>query len=202
MPCSIMNIAQMKKKIRAELLQKRKTLSPTDCQAKSQRIAEALLTSPAFSSASVIHCYLSTTTEVQTDPIIQAALHLGKRVVVPVISKDDLILSEINDLDPIHFQTGPFGIREPINTLQKEVNLKEVDLFILPGVAYDIIGNRLGQGGGYYDRLLAVPCKQTGLIGLAFEFQVIDAIPIEPTDCGVDQIITEERIIICERNRV
>jgi 5-formyltetrahydrofolate cyclo-ligase len=182
--------------VRARLLEIRASHSEAERALWSNAITEAVLASSLFSSASVIQCYLSNQTEVETDGIIQAALDLKKQVVVPVITKNNLVLSEIDDLVPTHFRAGPLGIREPID--QRKECKKTVDLFILPGVAYDRMGNRLGQGGGYYDRLLA-PLMGILRMGLAFESQIIDRVPVTPTDCRVDQIITEARVIVCER---
>lgn len=188
-----MDIAGRKKEIRKQLLEKRKTIGKTACLSKSREIEKRVLESEAFATAKIIHFYLSDDVEVQTDRLIEETLRLGKRVVVPLFSK--MSLSEITDLNPLRFEVDPFGIRSLKKPFYKEVSPEVVDLWMIPGVAYDTIGRRIGRGGGYYDRLLA---NTSGtVIGLAFEFQILDHLPASSTDRKVDQIMTEDRTIIC-----
>jgi 5-formyltetrahydrofolate cyclo-ligase len=182
------NIPQEKKEIRVRLIQMRNALSEADCLAKSRAIEKRVLAFPEFTSAKTIQFYLSRGFEAQTDRLIQQALKLGKRVFVPVLSEKQPTLCESVD-------SKTRGLPE------------EVDLWILPAVACDTMGNRLGRGGGYYDRLLAgcvgrrgnVPCegRTPKIVCLVFEFQIVDALPFEKTDRSVDMIITETRTIIC-----
>ncbi len=182
-----------KKEIRADLLLKRRTLYKEECRLKSQEIARQLLDSPELASARTIHFYLATAAEVQTEEMIRGALRMKKRVVVPVVEPEtnSLVLSEWIDLRPSQLQPGPYGILEPQPQYRKRVDPEEVDLWVIPGVAFDTTGNRLGFGGGYYDRLLSGTRGKK--IGVAFEFQIIDRLPVEPTDHPVDLIITESR---------
>lgn len=184
-----------KKEIRADLLLKRKALSQQACRLKSREITKRFLTSPEFKSARTIHFYLAAPVEVQTEEMIRETLRMGKRVVVPVIEPavNRLILSELVDFDPSRFQPGPYGISEPRPEYRKKVDSTEVDLWVIPGVGFDAAGNRLGFGGGYYDRLLSG--TSGAKIAVAFEIQVVDRLPIEKTDHPVDQIITETRTI-------
>ncbi len=190
-----MDTVIIKKEIRMRLLKKMKALNGAACLSKSNEIATKLLASKVFADAKTIHFYLACATEVQTDVMIIEALRQGKQVVAPVIRHHGLRLFEVEDLHPTHLQLGPFGIREPIPDLDREVSVKDVDLFIVPGVAYDRIGNRLGHGYGYYDRLLTG--VKTNIIAPAFEFQLVDNIPCGPTDIKVNQIITEKEMIHC-----
>ncbi|MEK7703234.1 MAG: 5-formyltetrahydrofolate cyclo-ligase [Nitrospirota bacterium] len=190
-------IANQKKIIRAKLLEKRKAIGKTACLSKSQAITKRLLALPEFIAAKTIHFYLSDDTEVQTDGLIEESLRLGKQVVVPLL--DEMALSQIDDLHPDHFEMHPFGIRSLKEPFCKVVSSACVDLWILPGVGYDRMGHRLGRGAGYYDRLLSgISAKITGL---AFECQIVEMIPILEHDKQIDQIITEERTIICRRER-
>ena len=170
-------------------------LSPNECRLKSREIAKRLLASPEFRSAQMIHFYLAAAEEVQTEEMIREALRIKKRVVVPVVRPEinSLTLSELDAFEPSRLQPGPYGISEPRPLYQKKVDPKEIDLWVIPGVAFDSAGNRLGFGGGYYDRLLSG--MRGKKIGVAFEFQVVERLPIEPTDHPVDQIITEARSI-------
>lgn len=190
-----MGDSQDKKEIRAGLLLKRKALSEGERRLKSREIAKRLLASPEFTAAQTVHFYLATAVEVQTEEMIREALRMKKRVVVPVVQPESklLTLSELIDLQPSQLQPGPYGISEPRPPYQRRVDPKEVELWVVPGVAFDATGNRLGFGGGYYDRLLSVAKGKK--IGVAFEFQVVDRLPIEETDHPVDLIMTEARTI-------
>src|SRR5581483_2320986 len=196
-----MDTASKKKEIRAQFLLQRGALPAEVCQAKSHEISNRLLASPEFKAARVIQCYLAIATEVQTTRVIQQALHLKKRVAVPITDpkKRMLSLSELADLDPETLHPGPFGILQPRPPFFHPVQPSEVELWILPGIAFDEEGNRLGFGGGYYDRFL--PGRRGEAIGLAFDFQVVNRLPVDENDHSVDQIITEKRTIFCRRRR-
>lgn len=189
--------ASSKKEIRAKLLHLREGLSGSVCQEKSCEVASRLLVSSEFKAAHTIHFYLSNVTEVQTDAMILEALRLKKCVVVPVVHPEDrsLSFSELSGLDPDQMQLGPFGIRQPIFSSIKEATTREIDLWIVPGLGFDVQGNRIGYGGGYYDR--ALRDLKGKIIGLAFECQVVEALPVGEHDCPVDKIITERRTIDC-----
>lgn len=184
-----------KKEIRAGFLLKRKTLSPEECRLKSGEIAKRFLAFSEFKTAQTVHFYLAAAAEVQTDEMIREALRMEKRVVVPMVQPEtkSLALSELIDLDPSQLQPGPYGISEPRPEYRRKVDPQEVELWVVPGVAFDEAGNRLGFGGGYYDRLL--PSVRGRKVGIAFEFQVIDRLPIDETDHPVDLIVTEKRTI-------
>jgi 5-formyltetrahydrofolate cyclo-ligase len=181
-----------KKDLRTSVFRKRRALNGVLCQQKSREIAGRLLASRAFSSARCVHCYLATPTEVQTGDIIRESLRKKKRVVVPAFLGDHTPgLCEMRG--PL--QTGPFGILQPSPC--HPVKAEEVDLWIVPGVGFGRDGSRLGRGGGFYDRLLAQ--THSTVIGLAFDFQVLDHVPTEPQDRFVDCVITELETVICKR---
>ncbi len=192
-----MSSASSKKVIREKLLHLREELSASVCHEKSREVTKRFLASSAFKAAGTIHFYLSNAAEVQSDAMILEALRLKKRVIVPVVPPEgrSLSFSDLPDLDPDHLQIGPFGIRQPIPSLMKEATIRDVDLWIVPGIAFDVQGNRIGYGGGYYDRVLC--CVKGKIIGLAFECQVVELLPMEEQDCPVDKIITERRTIDC-----
>lgn len=184
-----------KKEIRAGFLLRRKALSSEECRLKSREIAKRFLASPEFNAAQTIHFYLAMAAEVQTDEMIREALRMKKRVVVPLVQPEtkSLALSELIELHPSKLQPGPYGISEPRLEYRKKVDPKEVELWVVPGVAFDETGNRLGFGGGYYDRLLSSASGRK--VGVAFEFQVLNRLSIEETDHPVDLIMTEKRTI-------
>lgn len=193
-----MNQASQKGEIRARLLLQRRALSEKERRKRSEEISERFLALPDFRSARSIQFYLAAADEVQTERMIEEALRLRKRVAVPVIApeKRALTFSELDSLRPERLEAGPFGIRQPRPEFRKEVALEEIDLWVLPGVAFDEGGGRLGFGAGYYDRLLH---RARGTrIGLAYDFQVMDRLPVDHTDQAVDLIVTEKRIVHCK----
>jgi 5-formyltetrahydrofolate cyclo-ligase len=120
---------------------------------------------------------------------------MGKRAILPKVDKTrhKLLLYEIKKLDEL--VPGFMGIPEPFQSEEREVLLEDIDLVIIPGAGYDYAGNRLGYGGGYYDILLAGRKKNTPIIALAYEEQLVDAIPAEQHDVRVDMIVTDQRVI-------
>jgi len=131
---------------------------------------------------------------VQTDAVIAAA-HAGQiRVAVPTVVPPGL--AEIRaDTTLCH---GPRGVRQPEAIVPVPVGA--VDLWIVPGVAFGRDGSRLGRGGGYYDRLLAQ--ARGTVVGIAFDFQIFDRLPVDPWDRAVDRIVTESGVIVCTMRRL
>lgn len=156
---------------------------------KSSIIAKKLLSLPEFRSSSTILFYASKEGEVETLDAISTALKMGKKVIVPVVEGDELLLSYISsvkDLSP-----GAFNIPEPKKIVPAKQD--EIELAVIPGVAFDKECNRLGRGFAYFDKLLInLHAKK---IALAFDFQIVGSIPCEKHDIPVDKIITEKRII-------
>lgn len=188
-----------KKTIRKEILQKRLRLSPGEVAAKSRAIAEQVFDLPAFAAAKTIMAYVPFRNEVDTSPIIERALSTGKRVVVPIseLSTMRLIPSEIWDY-PGDLTEGTYGILEPRPDCVRPRDPNEIDLVLVPGVAYDFCGNRLGYGAGFYDRFLdSLP--QAKSVALAFSLQVLDDAYPEPHDHPVQFLVTEEQVIDCRQ---
>ena len=186
-----------KNDIRNLLKNKRLNLSKDEVLAKSRQIKKRLYRIDEFKKAKNILFYISYDGEVFTHDVIKEAF-FDKIVVVPISNKKDysLILSKLNSFKDL--EEGPYGILEPKKERIKEISIDEIDLIIVPGIAYDINGNRIGHGKGYYDRLL----KNTNaiIVALAFEFQIMENIPTDEHDKPVDIIITEKRIIKCLDN--
>lgn len=162
-----------------------KQLSSEEKRTKSEVICTTLRTLPEFQDAKTIGFYVSTPDEVHTHDIIKEVLHKKeKRIAVPLYSAK--MLSELSHWSDLAM--GAFGILEP-----RTVSAIDVDLVIVPGVAFDIQGNRLGRGKGFYDKLLQH--FQGHVIGLAFEQQIVKEIPTENHDIKIQKLITETRII-------
>ncbi|HOB19839.1 MAG TPA: 5-formyltetrahydrofolate cyclo-ligase [Candidatus Atribacteria bacterium] len=138
--------------------------------------------------------YASIGSEVRTLDLISRALLDNKILTVPLCmtSTRDLKPCRITGLDDL--AAGTFGIPEPVMSCE-EVDVNELDIVIVPGVAFDTRLNRLGHGAGYYDRFLARLSINTLKIGLAYDFQVVDSLPVESHDISLDMLITDKRII-------
>lgn len=189
-------IASLKKELRREVIRKRDSLSHEDRVKWSRRICDTLLGLREFQEAKVVHFFLTMRSEVMTEGAIREALAAGKTVVVPVIDKRHrhLSLSRIRDYDQ-ELTITTHGILEPRPKFYDFIPLNDVDLMVLPGLAFDVSGHRLGYGAGYYDRLLRVGEERPLLLALAFEAQMVDAIPVGDHDIRMDKIITEKRVI-------
>ena len=178
----------MRHRLRAERIR----MPEQAVRAKSLRIYRRLIDMPAYQLALRIACYMSIKNEVDTRMVIQNAIGSGKQVGVPVTRKDgDMYFQAIaglSDLRPVHY-----GLREPVADPQKMLLPHTVDLILVPGIAFDRRGYRIGLGGGYYDRFLAR--TEAVRIGLSYDFQIIDRVPAESHDEKMDLIITEDEII-------
>jgi 5-formyltetrahydrofolate cyclo-ligase len=189
----------MKEKVRKELIKLRKNLSKEDLFEKSNKIKNRLFKMNEFVQSSAILFYVSYDNEVYTHEIIKESIANKKIVVVPVTDKKNkiLILSKLESWDDLSL--GEYNILEPRKEKIKEISIDKINLIIVPGVGFDESGHRIGHGKGYYDNLLKNTKSKT--IGLAFEFQVIKNIPFEKHDIPIDKIVTEERIIVCEKSK-
>ena len=160
----------------------------------SRKIGENLRKVAEFQKARTVMFYVSFQSEVDTRELIHEII-LEKKVVVPVVKGKLLEVSTITRYDEL--KGGNFGILEPKNL--HPVLLSEIDCVLVPGIAFDKRGYRIGFGKGYYDRLLKkISCLK---IGLAFEVQIIEKVPEEPNDVPVDLIVTEKRIIECKNKQ-
>ncbi|MBI1823520.1 MAG: 5-formyltetrahydrofolate cyclo-ligase [Nitrospirae bacterium] len=185
-----------KEGIRKHVLSIRQELSSEECRVRSRAIQTRLFNREEFRRAKNIHFYISFRKEVATWEMIEKALEMGKEVAVPFIKEDG---SEIG-ISGIHnfkkdLHENRLGIKEPFGSSIRPVSPLSIDLWIIPGVAFDPFGNRIGYGKGYYDRLLVQRGKGL-LTGLAFDFQLVESIPVETHDVRMNQIITEYRTLV------
>lgn len=167
--------------------------------ALSEKIERKLESLNEFKQSKVIATYVSMIDEVQTERIIRTALNSHKRVLVPVVDPRNkrLIFSEIYDISEL--AVGHFDIREPRPEFVRPVDLSEAEVIVVPVVAWDERGFRIGNGGGYFDKALAL-LKENLTVGLAFEAQKVNRVPEENFDIPLKTIITESRILKFERN--
>ena len=161
-----------------------KTQHKPSATRQSAEIVAALEAHPAFRAANTILLYHSLKDEVDTHAFIRKWSR-EKRILLPVVTGDDLELRLYTG--PEDLTIGAYGIEEPTGALFTDYSA--IDLIVVPGVAFDRNGNRLGRGKGYYDRLLPrIPSAYK--IGICFPFQLVDEVPAEPFDIRMDEIIT------------
>jgi len=194
------SVIERKNALRKKMLATRSALSETEVMNKSTFICQHLYIDDAYKNAKLILIYASYNNEADTFGIVKKALADGKRVAFPKCELSDGIPSidfyEVNNTDDLI--SGYKGIPEP-NIEGKELKKisEKADLCIVPGVAFDKVGNRIGYGKGFYDRFIEKQTADT-YIGIGFDFQVVKKIPVEETDKALDMIITEERVYVCK----
>lgn len=189
-----------KKLIRKKALGLRSTLTIEEVKEKSSIIVGKLINMIEFQKGKFIMCYLDYKNEVETEELVKQCLILRKRVAVPVIvdSPDggmDILASEIFNIDS-GLRLNCYGIREPEKDIVRVVEPYEFDIVIVPGVAFDTQKYRMGYGAGFYDRFLKKLKSDCIKIGIAFELQIFDRIPVEKHDVPMDFVITENNIFI------
>ena len=155
----------------------------------SEKILKLLEETELFRQASCIALYNAIPEEVQTAAFLEKWF-VKKRLLLPLVVGDDLRLLPYKGIDSL--KPGAFGILEPVDQ-ETTIPEADIDLIIVPGVAFDRQLNRMGRGKGYYDRLLST--LQAPKIGICFDFQLQEMIPVEPFDKKMDMIITEKEII-------
>jgi len=181
-----MDMKLTKQKIRNTILMKLKTQKEENRNKKSAQLKNKLFRNRVFKKAKTVMFYMPFGGEVDTVDMIRSAQKIGKIVVVPVCGKNRM-MSPCVLKDKGTLLRGPYGIREP--ALKKPVNLKSLDLVIVPGLAFDKQGRRLGRGKGYYDRFLSRISQHSISIGLAYDFQILPSIPTTEYDIDVHKVI-------------
>lgn len=179
--------------IRKEMHKLREAITQEEVSGKSKLILENLLSLERFKKAYTMMVYVSKKGEVDTHELIRKCL-AGKAVVVPKIDrkKNEIIPCKINSLEEL--ELGSFSVLEP--KFSEEIRREKIDLFVVPGLAFDLSGNRVGYGHGYWDRFLKGIDKKR-IVGLCFENHIKEKIEVQPHDISVSKIVTEKRIISC-----
>jgi len=184
-----------KQELRAEALRKRRSIDPEELAALSSRVEANLLTLKEYKDANLMVSYCAKGDEVQTRLIIEKAMEQGKRVAVIVtdVPSRTLSFSELKSFED-DLAPGTFGIREPKPGKVRPVPFSQADVVLVPLVAWDEKGRRLGYGAGYFDRALA-GASRTTKVGLALESQRLARIPESKHDVPLDVIVTERRVV-------
>lgn len=183
--------------IRKKAIQDRASMSLESVREKSRVIMEKIMSLDVYLQSRAVMAYVDFRNEVQTSDLINCSLAAGKLLTVPITDTREkrLIPSRVlaypGDLAP-----GFWGIMEPRQSCVRPVDPGELDLVIVPGVAFDSKGNRLGYGGGFYDRFLIRTRADTVNVAPVFEAQIVAEVLPGPLDVPVDIIVTEERMIM------
>ena len=167
-----------------------------DKDALSRRICASFADLTVYSTATTVLCYVGVRDEVRTRDSLAAALGNRKRVVVPYCTGGHLELFHLKSMDELA-QAG-FGLLEPKPELrqhpERRVDIGDIDLVMVPGLAFDVEGGRLGHGKGYYDKLLRQARPDTLLVAVAFQCQLFAEVPMLPHDVFMDRVVTEKAV--------
>lgn len=186
-----------KNDIRAHFLRLRNDISESDRQQAALKVVDILSTHPAFATSMHIACYLAHKKEFETMPIIETLWRLGKKCYLPVLCEGKT-LAFVQYEQGDELTANQYSIPEPKN-FAKKIPSEKLDMIIMPLVAFDHYGRRLGMGGGFYDRSLAfthLKQDKPQRVGLAFSLQQCEELPEDPWDVNLNSVITEKGIIV------
>lgn len=185
-----------KLELRDQIKSRLSLITPDERATTAIQIRDQLIATDLYQSSTTILAYASLPSELDLDPFIHQALANSKRVCIPKIDWDDKSMHplQLRSLES-DLQLGRYGIRTPKNGCDL-VDLFELDLILIPGLAFDRRANRLGRGAGFYDRLISKldrdpSSSRPQLVGVCYQCQIVDHVPIEPHDYPMDRIITQ-----------
>ncbi len=173
-----------KKELRQQIAAKKRSMSPEEIEKKSAKLAQLLYQTQAYKQAKTIYGYMPYNQEVRTIPILEQAMKDGKRVAVPKVYGDEMRFLYVQDLTAM--EKSDFGIPEPV--ADGPVADDTTALVIMPGLAFDPRGHRVGYGGGFYDKFLEEETEHP-TVALCYEFQMFSSLDTEEHDIPVDQVL-------------
>lgn len=178
--------------LRATVLARRDAIPVQQRRSRSEAISQKVLALPEFAAAKVVMAYMSMGSEFDTRFLVDALLQRGAQLVLPRVDRATkmLALHAVRDLQH-DLKSGVWGIREPDPARCEPVPLSQVDLILMPGAVFDRERRRLGYGGGFYDKMLALPERRALTLAVAFDEQVVPSVPTEPHDIPVDILISD-----------
>lgn len=183
-------LSDEKKALRRRIDEVLRNMDPSDRALRSSALTEALWTDERFLRSRSVFCYLSMPEEPDTREIVRRSLGSGKRVCLPrVVPGAGVIEARWIGPEGKGFLRGPFGILEPDPSVSPAAAASEIDCVVVPGLAFDAAGRRLGRGKGYYDRFLSGVGPSAYRVALAFETQRVEHVPVEPHDQKVDRVL-------------
>ena len=186
-----MSLVDEKRQIRRVAMERLQAQTSSDRKTKSEAVVRKLRNTVEFQKSEFIMFYMPSAQEIDTDSLLIESIQSGKHVCIPWLDEDNrsLVPVEIHDVES-SLVPGRYGLREPKRELVHPFDLDLLELVLVPGLAFDTKGRRLGRGKGYYDRFLDRLPRQTKRIGLAFDFQLFGEVPAGETDVPVDMVIT------------
>jgi 5-formyltetrahydrofolate cyclo-ligase len=201
-----MSVEPEKAELRRALRARRNALDASDRRLAARRLAAQVLATRAFRAARRIAVYVASDGEIDPSTILERALGMGKHGFLPVLSRlhrDSLWFAPI--APDTRFRRNRYGIPEPLCRRAMQRRAAQLDLILLPLVGFDARGNRLGMGGGFYDRSLAfldrrARLRRPRLIGLAYEFQRVERLPAQAWDVPLDAVITDAATYFMDGN--
>ena len=186
-----MDIHEEKKALRKATRAKLEALSAIDKACAARQVLEKLSRHDQWKSADIVFAFVSMPDEIDTTPILRAALEAGKKVALPKVVGEDLAFYKISNLEQ-DIAPGAFGILEPVPGL-RQVTQEELSglscVVLVPGVAFDRENYRLGRGKGFYDRFFDSVGNSVYKIGIGYSFQLVEKVPREPHDQKLDAVI-------------
>lgn len=182
-------------KLRKNLLNQRRKMKKQEVEKLSKEIMDNLIKVPSFVESRVVMIYLSFQNEVDTNEIIDWCFKQGKEVVIPycVVDTREILPCKL-DPERKGLVRSNYGIWEPSIDSRIPVDIEKIDTIIIPGVGFDNECNRLGFGGGYYDRFLVKRNSETPAIAICYENQILESVPTDNYDISMDMVVTESRI--------
>jgi 5-formyltetrahydrofolate cyclo-ligase len=183
----------LKNKLRKEIRGKRDKIAAYERKNKSEIIAEKFYLTDYYTKAYKILAYYPFGSEVDTTLLIIRALENNKSIILPKVFDRELKLYYLDKLSG-QLEKSKYGIMEPITRFCRPAKIKDIELAIIPGLGFDKNLNRLGYGGGFYDRLLTLIPEEIKKIALCFDIQILDSIPATEHDIKIDVLITESKI--------
>lgn len=173
-----------KTELRREIRARKRAMTEAEIEERSARLAQLFFASRAYQNAKTIYGYLPYNQEVRTVPMLERALKDGKKVAVPKVYGEEMKFLYLDDLNAV--AKGYAGIPEPI--ADEPVAHDETALVLMPGLAFDPQGHRIGYGGGFYDKFLAAEPNHPTL-ALCYEFQMLPKLDVEDHDIPVDTVL-------------
>ena len=183
---------ELKTQLRARLLDRRRSADPESVRRASARACSRVADLPEWAAARTVALYVGWRGEADPLPLLDAAGE--KRVALPVIAPGADLLRFYAVAHAAELVPGHFGIPAPTPEATRAVAAADLDLVVVPGVAFDAEGRRLGLGRGYYDRLLAT-APGALRVGFAFDWQLVASVPVEPHDLSMDLVVTERTVL-------
>lgn len=184
----------MKKQLRTQFGKLRNSISAQDAKTFSQQMTHALKNLSDIQHADVIASFVSFKSEIDTTAFNQWVIDANKILLLPKVdhSKNEIRFLQVTSLESL--KQGAYGILEPDEILCKPYDPKHIEVVITPGLAFDVLGYRLGYGGGYYDRLFNLSTVKAMRIGVGYDLQFTDALPHEVFDLPVHYFVSEAQI--------